>query len=114
MYGGDQYWTFCYVTDAARMMINLMNDPTANGLVVNVGNDSDFLRISSVAKRVSTIIGMKPKMVEKGDPKDSVQIQKLDLRTIKRLGDFVYEVPFDEGLRRTVHWYSSRHYHLSD
>ncbi|MFV9677675.1 MAG: NAD-dependent epimerase/dehydratase family protein, partial [Methanosarcinales archaeon] len=39
MFGGYQYRTFCYVTDAAKMTVNLMNNKEANNRVVNIGND---------------------------------------------------------------------------
>jgi len=107
MHGGDQYRTFCYVTDAAKMTINLMNDPKANGLVVNVGNDHDYIKISSLAKKIFSIMCVKPKLIEKGAPQGSVNRRRPDLSKIKSLGDFVQEVSYDEGLRKTIQWYTN-------
>lgn len=104
MFGGYQYRSFCYVEDAAKMTIKLMNNQKANNKVVNIGNDN-YIKISSIAKKLFHLIKIAPEVIEKGAPEGSVEKRKPDLTLIKKLGSFISEVPFEEGLKRTYKWY---------
>jgi nucleoside-diphosphate-sugar epimerase len=105
MYGGYQYRSFCFVQDAVKMTINLMNDQKANNQVVNIGNDH-YLQIADIAKKLFFLMNISPEIVENGAPEGSVNERKPDLRLIKELGDFVSEISFDEGLKETFKWYN--------
>ena len=56
MFGGNQYRTFCYCTDAAKMTINVMNSLQSTGKVINIGNDDDEIKISTIAERLAKIM----------------------------------------------------------
>ena len=109
MFGGYQYRTFCYVTDAAKMTVNLMNDEKANNKVVNIGNDQEVIRIASIAEKLCQIMGISPKIIEKGAPEGSTEKRIPDLKLIRELGDFVSEVSFAQGLNNTFDWYDKRY-----
>lgn len=105
MYGGYQYRSFCYISDAAKMIINLMNNKDANNKIVNVGGDN-YIKIASLAKMLCNIMGVSVEFIEKGAPKGSVEKRKPDLSIIKELKNYVSEVSFDKGLRKTYEWYN--------
>jgi UDP-glucose 4-epimerase/UDP-glucuronate decarboxylase len=107
LYGGYQYRTFCYCMDAAKMTINLMNNDKAYDKVVNVGNDADFFKISDVAKKICDMMEVEPELVEKGAPAGSVEKRIPDLSLIKALGGYVYDTPFNSGLKNMYAWYSA-------
>jgi nucleoside-diphosphate-sugar epimerase len=104
MFGGYQYRSFCYVEDAARMTINLMDNSAADNKIVNIGSDN-YIQISSLAKKLCDIKETYFKLEEKGAPKGSIEKRKPDLNLIKKLGDYVSDFSFDEGLKRTYEWY---------
>lgn len=108
MYGGYQFRSFCFVTDAAKMTIKLMNDFQADSKVVNVGGE-EFIQISDIAKTLSNIMGISPEFIEKNAPEGSVDKRMPDLNLIKDLGNYISEVPFIQGLKETFDWYNN-HY----
>jgi len=108
MFGGYQYRSFCYIEDAVKMTINLMNNQNTNNKIVNVGNDN-FIKISSIAKKLFQFMGISPKIIEKGAPDGSVEKRQPDLTLIKKLGHFVSKVPFEEGLEKTYRWYDKNY-----
>jgi len=109
MFGGYQYRTFCYVTDAAKMTINLMNTEKANNKVVNIGNDQECVKISSIGDKLSQIMKISPKFAEKGAPKGSTEKRIPDIKQIRALGAYVSEVSFSQGLINTFEWYDERY-----
>ena len=104
MYGGYQYRSFCYVTDAVKMIINLMNNINANDKVVNVGGEN-FIKISILAQKICKILDISIEFIEKGAPKGSVEKRKPDLKFIKSLYNYVSDISFEAGLKKTVSWY---------
>jgi UDP-glucose 4-epimerase/UDP-glucuronate decarboxylase len=105
MFGGYQSRSFCYVTDAARMTVNLMNSPDACDRVVNVGNDRDVVRIEDLGKSLAGIMKVAPVMQELGAPAGSCDSRVPDLSLIRSMGAFACDVPFREGLLKTYEWY---------
>ncbi|KKL07152.1 hypothetical protein LCGC14_2588880, partial [marine sediment metagenome] len=105
MFGGYQYRSFCYVEDAAKITTNLMNNPMANNLVVNIGSEHSIL-ISCLAKKLFHLMNIAPDVIEKGAPKGSIEKRQPNLELIKRLGEYVSKTTFDEGLKKTYEWYN--------
>lgn len=108
LYGGYQFRSFCYVEDAARMTIKLMENKNANGKVVNIGADN-YVNIKSLAKEIAKIMNISPSLIENGAPRGSINKRKPSLKLIKELSAFVSNVSFKEGLERTYNWYNE-HY----
>ncbi len=111
MYGGYQFRSFCYVEDAAKMTINVMNNRMANNKVINVGNDN-YIKISSIANLLFHLMRKTPKVIERGAPKGSVEKRKPDLKLIISLGNFVSSINFKKGLEKTLEWYN-KHFKLT-
>ncbi|MFA4848750.1 MAG: NAD-dependent epimerase/dehydratase family protein [Methanoregula sp.] len=109
MYGGDQYRTFCYCTDAAKMTINVMNSLQSSGRIINIGNDKNNIKISDIGKQLAKIMKINPEFIENGAPDGSVKKRIPDLSVIKKMNCYVEEVPFEEGLAETYRWYNERY-----
>jgi len=109
MWGGYQSRTFCYVTDAAKMTIQVMNDNKTIGKVVNIGNDQECVKISSIGEKISNLMMISPEFFERGAPEGSTEHRVPDLTLIKELGDYNFKVPFSEGIIITFNWYNSRY-----
>lgn len=105
LYGGNQFRAFCYISDAALMTINLMEEQKANGLIVNIGNDKDEVKIQDIAKMICSEMNLNPIFREHGAPKGSVKRRVPDLSLIKKLHCFVYNIPLKKGIQETVKWY---------
>lgn len=109
MFGGYQHRAFCYITDAAKMTMNLMNNKRANNKVVNIGNDRECVKISSIEKKLSQIMKISPKFIEKGAPEGSPEKRMPDLKRIRELGAYESEVSLSQGLINTFKWYNERY-----
>jgi nucleoside-diphosphate-sugar epimerase len=109
MWGGYQSRTFCYVTDAAKMTIKIMNDKKTTNKVVNIGNDQESVKISSIGETLSRIMKISPEFLERGAPEGSTEQRVPDLTLIKDLGDYVSEVPFSRGIIKTYNWYNNKY-----
>jgi len=105
MYGGDQYRSFCYVTDAAKMTINLMRCEEANGEVLNIGDDN-YVQIKELAQMIFDYFDVDPEIDDEGAPEGSVKKRKPDLSKIKGFGCFVDDTEFRDGLLETIKWYA--------
>jgi UDP-glucose 4-epimerase/UDP-glucuronate decarboxylase len=109
MYGGNQYRTFCYCTDAAKMTINVMNSIQSSGKIINIGNDENNIKISTIGKNLAKIMKINPEFIENGAPEGSVKKRIPDLTLIKKMKCYVAEVPFKQGLINTYSWYNERY-----
>jgi len=109
MRGGYQSRTFCYVTDAAKMTIKIMDNKNTISKVVNIGTDQESVKISSIGEMLSQIMKTSPEFLERGAPEGSTDRRVPDLKVIKDLGDYVSEVPFSSGLINTYNWYNKRY-----
>ena len=100
---------FNYVTDTARGMLALALAPGANGSVVNIGSGQEW-SVGQVVELLFDICGRTAEVVtqpERVRPERS-EVNRLlaDNRRMRELCDWKPEVPFKEGLRRTVEWIS--------
>ena len=104
MYGGNQYRTFCYVNDAGKMTIKIME--RSQDIVYNIGSEEPDTLIKDIAIYLFDIANFYPKIIEKGSPKGSVQRRKPDISKLKKESLFVYETSLKDGLKKTYDWYN--------
>ena len=110
IYGdGNQTRSFCYVDDLIEGMVRLMN--VADGATVhepvNVGNDHEFT-MRELANEVGLAVGVEPKIRFCELPADDPRQRRPDLTRAKQLLGWSPTVPFKDGIRRTVDYFSSR------
>jgi nucleoside-diphosphate-sugar epimerase len=86
-----------------------MNNKKANNKIINIGNDHDCVKISLIGEKLSQIMRISPLFIERGAPKGSINVRIPDLKLIKELAAYTYEVPLTQGLTNTVEWYKNRY-----
>jgi len=108
VYGdGKQTRSFSYVTDTLRGIILCALRPDASGQVINVGN-SEEITILELAERIISATGSGSKITFHPRPPDDPQRRCPDISKAKKLLGWVPTVSLQEGLARTIEWFSSR------
>lgn len=105
LYGGDQVRAFCYVSDAVRALIDLV-DVCCDGMtLVNVGNDQEETKIADLARMVFDVTGHHPVVDERGAPPLSPVRRVPSIDRLRELVEFKPEVTLRRGLELTHEWY---------
>ena len=107
VYGdGRQTRSFCYVTDTVSALMLLTVSPKTKGEVVNVGNTKE-VTILELAKKVQE--ATKSKSTEFHPlPEDDPKRRCPDTAKLERLVGWKPHVSLEEGLKRTVAWFSQK------
>jgi len=108
VYGnGKQTRSFCYITDTVTGLILLTTSDRAKGEVVNVGNSQE-ITILQLAKRIRKLTKCKSALIFQPLPKDDPRRRCPDTRKIENLLKWKPEVNLEEGLKKTIAWFSSK------
>lgn len=104
IYGdGEQTRSFCFVSDLVegiyRLLVSDINDP------VNLGNPHE-MTILQFAEKIVEITGARSDLVFEKLPVDDPKVRQPDIGRAKSLFDWEPVVPIEEGLRRTVEYFS--------
>ncbi len=106
VYGdGKQTRSFCYITDTVTGLMLLMINPQAKREVVNIGNTQE-VTILELAKKVKEATKCKSTIEFHSLPKDDPKRRCPDTTKLERLVGWKPNVHFEEGLKRTVAWFS--------
>ena len=105
IYGkGSQTRSFCYISDLIdgiyRLLMSDINNP------INIGNPNET-SIRELAGLIISITGSKSRMVFKGLPMDDPKVRRPDITKARRLLGWKPKVPLNEGLIKTIDWFSS-------
>ncbi|OHA18503.1 MAG: hypothetical protein A2664_00740 [Candidatus Taylorbacteria bacterium RIFCSPHIGHO2_01_FULL_46_22b] len=110
IYGADDTRTFCFITDAVRAMIMLMDSPKTDAQpieTVHIG-DTEEITIKQLADKLFVTTGWKPKSLDiKNGPEGSVKRRLADISKLQALTGWKPEVSLEEGLRTTYEWYKA-------
>jgi dTDP-glucose 4,6-dehydratase len=102
---GTQTRSFCYIDDMVDGIVRLMesrfNEP------VNLGNPEE-LSILSLAKLIIKLSGTKSRIVYRPLPEDDPKVRKPNIDRAKEVLGWEPKVTVEEGLQRTIAWFSSR------
>ena len=108
VYGdGKQTRSFCYITDTVTALILLTASSKAKGEVVNVGNTQE-VSILELAKKVKETTKCKSTIEFHPLPKDDPKRRCPDTSKLERIVGWKPTVSFEEGLKRTVTWFSQK------
>ena len=104
---GRQTRAFLYVEDFAKgLMLTIEKYPVADP--VNIGTDEE-ITIAQLVEKIVKISGIKTKIVFDTSKPDGSPRRNSDNRKAKEKLGFQTKVSLDEGLRRTIEWYTSYH-----
>jgi UDP-glucuronate decarboxylase len=106
IYGdGKQTRSFGYITDTVTGLLLLAANPSAKGEVVNVGNTQE-VTILELAGKIIEITKSSSPIEFRSLPKDDPKRRCPDTSKLERLVGWKPSVGFEEGLRRTIRWFS--------
>jgi dTDP-glucose 4,6-dehydratase len=105
IYGdGKQTRSFCFVSDLIegiyRLLVSDVNEP------VNVGNPHE-MTILQFAEKIIEVTGAKSDLVFEKLPVDDPKVRQPDISRAKSLFGWEPVVPIEDGLKRTVEYFSS-------
>ncbi|MBP2134573.1 GDP-L-fucose synthase [Methanomicrobium sp. W14] len=98
---------FLYVEDAARG-IALATEKYDGADPVNLGSGME-ITIKDLVSKISEITGFKGKIVWDKTKPDGQPKRCLDVSRARKEFGFEAQMGFDEGLRKTVEWYGTKH-----
>ena len=94
---------FLYVEDAARA-ITMAAERYDGDAPVNVGAGFE-ITIKNLAEKIKQLTGFKGKLIWDTSKPDGQPRRCLDTTKAKQLFGFEAQMPFDEGLRKTIEWW---------
>lgn len=103
---GEQTREFNYVDDIVEGLIAVALSPKTNGEILNIGNSRE-IRLRDVARKIKTMTKAKIKIHFGAKPYRSGEVMHFysDTSKIRRLTNWRPRVSFQEGLKRTIHWF---------
>lgn len=109
IYGdGSQTRSFCYVSDLVGGIVRLMNTEADDiHLPVNIGNPTEFT-MNELAAEVGKATGKEIKIRHLDLPADDPKQRKPNIERAKALLNWTPTVQLEEGLRKTVIYFSDR------
>lgn len=108
VYGdGKQTRSFCYITEIVEGLLLLISYPNINGEVINMGNTQE-VTVLELAQKIKAITKSKSIINFHPLPKDDPKRRCPDTIKLERLVGWKPDVSFEEGLRRTIMWFSQK------
>jgi len=108
IYGeGTQTRSFCFVDDLVEGLIRLMETPDEVTGPVNIGNPHE-ITVRELADRVIGLCGTGTALEKRPLPQDDPTRRCPDIGLARRLLGWEPKVPLEDGLARTVAYFSAR------
>ncbi len=108
VYGdGKQTRSFCYITDTITGILLLAATSSANGEVVNVGNSQE-VTILELAQKIKSLTKTCSPIEFKPLPKDDPKRRCPSTGKLEKLVGWKPSVGFEDGLKRTLAWFSTK------
>lgn len=105
VYGnGSQTRSFCYVEDTVRGLMRLMNTDGVFG-PINIGNPTE-VTLLELAELIKELASSNSEIVHRDSPEDDPQKRKPDIKLAAHYLDWQPEVSLEEGLFRTIEYFS--------
>jgi UDP-glucose 4-epimerase len=101
---GEQSRDFTYVENVVHANLLALRAPKLSGEVVNVAL-GDRVTLNELYARLAKLAGSEIEPVHGPVRTGDVRHSQADISRARELLDYEAQVPFDEGLRRTVEWY---------
>jgi len=102
---GSQTRSFCYVTDTVEGLMKLMFASNLTDKIVNLGNPKE-VSILEVASLIKKMVNSSSKIIFKALPQDDPIRRNPDISKAKKLLGWEPTVLLEEGLRRTIKYFS--------
>ena len=103
---GQQTRSFCYVADMVDGLLRLMDTPDEVVGPVNLGNPGEFT-MRDLAERIIALTGTQSTLVNLPLPEDDPRHRQPDICLARDLLGWEPGVQLDEGLARTIDYFSA-------
>jgi dTDP-glucose 4,6-dehydratase len=100
---GAQTRSICYVDDLVEGIVRLLNSDHAGP--INVGNPHE-LSVLDLARWIRDLAGGASEIAFVEKPEDDPLVRQPDITLARRVLGWEPKVPIEEGLRRTIAWFS--------
>ncbi|MFH1327990.1 MAG: UDP-glucuronic acid decarboxylase family protein [Candidatus Bathyarchaeota archaeon] len=108
VYGdGAQTRSFCYVTDTIQGILTTLINTKTKGEIFNIGNPHE-ITILELANKIKRTINSKSKITFHPLPLDDPKRRCPDITKISTTLGWKPETDFEDGLKKTIEWYSQR------
>ena len=99
--------SWCYIDDAVEAMRAVMESDKTDGQTYHIGSHEER-KINNVVDTVFTLMGWRPQQLDiQASPPGSVTRRLPEISKIKRDTGWEPTTSFEDGLRRTIEWYTS-------
>jgi UDP-glucuronate decarboxylase len=106
VYGkGQQTRSFCFVDDTVRGLMRLMNADGLGSDPVNIGNPTE-VTLLELAHLVKELANSTSEIVHRDSPEDDPQKRKPDILRAQHWLDWQPTVDLEEGLFKTIEYFS--------
>lgn len=107
IFGFDQTRSFNYVDDAVNGTILAMESPAANGEIFHIGDMCAEIKIEELVRYIGELCDFQGEYQFAAAPSGSVSRRCPDVTKARQLLDYEPQVHWQEGVKRTVHWYQA-------
>lgn len=105
IYGdGEQTRDFMYVTDTADAAVEIFNNTTSRGKILNVASEKE-ISVNKVVKSIAQLLNYKKPFIYKEARAGDVRRHLGSNKMIKELIEWEPKVSFENGIKMTVDWY---------
>lgn len=107
IYGdGKQTRDYIYVTDTARMAIEMYRKEKTRGKIINIGSGKE-VSVIEIVKLIMELTGCRKKILYGENRPGDVRRHLASVSLAKQILNFEPKVSFDIGIKNTVRWYES-------
>ena len=105
IYGdGMQTRCFSYVDDCLSCLIQMVEDPSVVGHVINIGPDEEFVTIKEVAETCANVIGFNGEFEYVADRPQEVKHATCSSDKARKLLNYKTKTTFKEGINKTYEY----------
>jgi len=105
VYGPDQTRSFCFISDAVKMMEKIMNSDLSNSKIINLGVN-DEIKIMDLINKLFQYFDYHPKLEIVNSQDGSVTRRCPDVKLLKEIVGEIDNTSLSDGLRKTCEWYA--------
>lgn len=101
--------TFCYVTDAVKYILKLI-DSNALNITVNLGVEDPEISIRNLAEKIIQITGKSLRIKEMPETAGSPSRRVPSTKNIREITKYEPEISLHDGIFETYQWYKEHHF----
>jgi len=102
---GTQIRAWCYVTDFADALCEVLQISNFKHPVFNIGNPQATITVLNLAEKILQLTRSKSMIVFKKHPGAEVDLRIPDISLAKELLNYNPKVGLEQGLRKTISWF---------